>query len=136
MTDSEIVKGLECCGTTKGCCHDCPLNDIEDIQICQDELVTEAYRLINRQQAEIKRLDDWVKIQAGQIVELTNANNEPVKHGHWYNRGGRFRCSVCDTKAYLKDVGGTGGWSHEYIQQKSPYCPNCGAKMDGEEVQE
>ena len=58
-------------------------------------------------------------------------NNEPVKHGHWYNRGGRFRCTVCDTKAYLKDVGGTGGWSHEYIQQKSPYCPNCGAKMDG-----
>jgi len=64
------------------------------------------------------------------------ADVQPVKHGHWYNRGGRFRCSVCDTKAYLKDVGGTGGWSHEYIQQKSPYCPNCGAKMDGEEVQE
>lgn len=26
---------------------------------------------------------------------------------------------------------GTGGRSHEYEQQKSPYCPNCGAKMDG-----
>ena len=56
---------------------------------------------------------------------------KPVKHGHWYNRGGRFRCSVCDNKALLKDIGGTGGWSHEYEQQKSPYCPNCGAKMDG-----
>ena len=70
------------------------------------------------------------------LDNIPTADVEPVKHGHWYNRGGRFRCSVCDTKAYLKDVGGTGGWSHEYIQQKSPYCPNCGAKMDGEEVQE
>lgn len=70
------------------------------------------------------------------IKEILNnvpaADVERVKHGHWYNRGGRFRCSVCDTKAYLKDVGGTGGWSHEYIQQQSPYCPNCGARMDGE----
>lgn len=55
----------------------------------------------------------------------------PVRHGRWYSRGGRFRCSVCDNKAFLKDIGGTGGWSHEYEQQKSPYCPNCGAKMDG-----
>ena len=55
MTDSEIVKALECCGTTKGCCHDCPLNDIDDIRICQDELVTKAYRLISRQQTELKK---------------------------------------------------------------------------------
>ena len=58
----------------------------------------------------------------------------PVRHGRWYNRGGRFRCSVCDNKTLLKDIGGTGGWSHEYEQQKSPYCPNCGAAIlkDGE----
>ena len=66
------------------------------------------------------------------ILDIPAADVEPVKHGHWYNRGGRFRCSVCDNKALLKDIGGTGGWSHEYEQQKSPYCPNCGAKMDGE----
>ena len=66
------------------------------------------------------------------ILDIPAADVAPVKHGHWYNRGGRFRCSVCDNKALLKDIGGTGGWSHEYEQQKSPYCPNCGAKMDGE----
>ena len=66
------------------------------------------------------------------ILDIPAADVEPVRHGHWYNRGGRFRCSVCDNKALLKDIGGTGGWSHEYEQQKSPYCPNCGAKMDGE----
>ena len=65
------------------------------------------------------------------ILDIPAADVEPVRHGHWYNRGGRFRCSVCDNKALLKDIGGTGGWSHEYEQQKSPYCPNCGAKMDG-----
>ena len=65
------------------------------------------------------------------ILDIPAADVAPVKHGHWYNRGGRFRCSVCDNKALLKDIGGTGGWSHEYEQQKSPYCPNCGAKMGG-----
>ena len=63
------------------------------------------------------------------VSRLPAADVEPAKHGHWYNRGGRFRCSVCDNKALLKDIGGTGGWSHEYEQQKSPYCPNCGAKL-------
>ena len=72
---------------------------------------------------------------AKEIEAIPAADVEPVRHGHWYNRGGRFRCSVCDNKALLKDIGGTGGWSHEYEQQKSPYCPNCGAKMDGNEVE-
>lgn len=65
------------------------------------------------------------------IRHIPAADVAPVRHGRWYSRGGRFRCSVCDNKAFLKDIGGTGGWSHEYEQQKSPYCPNCGAKMDG-----
>ena len=75
----------------------------------------------------------WVNaVTDKDIMNIPSADVAPVKHGHWYNRGGRFRCSVCDNKALLKDIGGTGGWSHEYEQQKSPYCPNCGAKMDGE----
>lgn len=53
-----------------------------------------------------------------------------VKHGYWKMRGGRFRCSVCDEKALTRDAGGTGGFSSEYEQVKSTYCPNCGAKMD------
>ena len=70
-----------------------------------------------------------VDVVGSAIYKLPAADVVPVKHGHWYNRGGRFRCSVCDNKALLKDIGGTGGWSHEYEQQKSPYCPNCGAKL-------
>lgn len=57
---------------------------------------------------------------------------EPVRHGRWIMRGGRFRCSECDAVALQKDEGGTGGFSHEYVYVKSSYCPNCGAKMDAE----
>lgn len=53
-----------------------------------------------------------------------------LKHGKWIMRGGWFRCSECDEKARLRDVGGTGGFSHEYEQIKSNYCSHCGAKMD------
>ena len=52
---------------------------------------------------------------------------DPVKHGHWievdegYTWGGthivEYECSLC--KEIVK-------W-HKY-----PYCPHCGAKMDGE----
>lgn len=85
-------------------------------------------------EAIIKKLREDEECDCELIVLLYDypaADVAPVKHGRWYNRGGRFRCSVCDNKTLLKDIGGTGGWSHEYEQQKSPYCPNCGAKMDG-----
>ena len=56
-----------------------------------------------------------------------------VRHGEWVMRGGRFRCSECDGKALMQDVGGTGGFSHEFEQVKSDICPHCGAKMDGKD---
>ena len=56
-----------------------------------------------------------------------------VRHGKWIMRGGRFRCSECDGKALIQDVGGTGGFSHEFEQVKSDICPHCGAKMDGKD---
>lgn len=56
-----------------------------------------------------------------------------VRHGKWIMRGGRFRCSECDGKALMQDVGGTGGFSREFEQVKSDICPHCGAKMDGKD---
>lgn len=51
---------------------------------------------------------------------------EPVRHGHWINRGyvcGEYdwECSVC----------GEDEWRGSTIRLY--YCPNCGAKMDGDE---
>lgn len=99
-----------------------------DLYECRDDFYATVLDILS---------EDNTNDRANQIIDafdcLPAADVAPVKHGHWYNRGGRFRCSVCDNKALLKDIGGTGGWSHEYEQQKSPYCPNCGAKMDGGE---
>ena len=67
------------------------------------------------------------------VKRQPSADVVEVKHGEWKMRGGLFRCSVCDGKALLQDVGGTGGFSHEYEQVKSSYCPHCLAKMDGKE---
>lgn len=45
----------------------------------------------------------------------------PVRHGKWTNIGGKkytvYSCSECDREQ----------------SAKTPYCPNCGAKMDGNE---
>lgn len=62
-----------------------------------------------------------------EIDYVPTADVEEVKHGEWFlldecsNEG--VYCSVCTKKVYRT----------EYANQKlkSPYCPNCGAKMDG-----
>lgn len=60
---------------------------------------------------------------------------DPVKHGHWIpfwsiSNGDCFVCSECKGELFLADT-----WK---ICFKSPadkykYCPNCGAKMDGDD---
>lgn len=56
--------------------------------------------------------------------ECPAADVEEVKHGHWikyakYSFGTMYDCSICSTR--IIDDG------HSWH-----YCPNCGAKMDGE----
>ena len=45
---------------------------------------------------------------------------EPVRHGEWLHKNGEMYCSVCGGEALVDEV---------YYQ--SPYCPECGTKMDG-----
>ena len=65
MTDNEIIKALECCASVDdGCLTDCPLYDGDDS--CFSTLLKPILDLINRQQAEIERLqtskDKWKEI--------------------------------------------------------------------------
>ena len=61
MTDNEIIKALECCGTARlrehegdeSPCTDCPMQICED---CEVGLPDCALDLINRQKAEIEKL--------------------------------------------------------------------------------
>ena len=66
-----------------------------------------------------------------QIKNLPSADVELVKHGRWINGNGRTRCSVCGSPIPIRKVMRDG----EVIwENHSPinYCPNCGAKMNGE----
>jgi hypothetical protein len=63
------------------------------------------------------------------LEEADDADVEEVKHGYWIDKPtGRYLhmgswCSVCQEKS---GIGGIESNRHK------PYCPNCGAKMDGE----
>lgn len=53
---------------------------------------------------------------------------EPVKHGRWIEITPKHsRCSVCDTTCLIAVYP---------ISKGANYCPNCGARMDGQEVEE
>ena len=56
MTDAEVLKALECCGsTTVGACKDCTMYK-DKSGICVPIICRDAFDLINRQKAEIERL--------------------------------------------------------------------------------
>ena len=56
-----------------------------------------------------------------------------VVHGHWaleYETYGKMRCSVCKEEALIVKAIDDVGVTTNYVD--SNYCPNCGAKMDGD----
>lgn len=79
---------------------------------------------------EFQYWDDWMDVDedsklCGHLIEVA-----PVVHAHWIDRpSGRYGqrqswCSNCDKPS------GIGGIESNRHKQ---YCPNCGAKMDGED---
>lgn len=75
----------------------------------------------------------------GQLAD--SADIAPVRHGEWKDRyehkyaNQYYECSVCGGKAldetYVPIIGAP------YCNQElSPYCPHCGAKMDGKRREE
>lgn len=59
MNEEDIKKALECCGcgVTKCVCNECPIRYRES---CLDDLPKIALDLINRQQAEIEKLENAI----------------------------------------------------------------------------
>ena len=59
---------------------------------------------------------------AEKIKAIQAADVAPVVHGRWIASHDEFcACSICKYPVYV-------GWN------KTNYCPNCGAKMDVEEL--
>lgn len=71
-------------------------------------------------------------LTASEIMRFPTADVEPVKHGRWiidYAEGTKIyhaHCSECG-KEPNNHIGGD-----YYIDKLSDFCPNCGARMDGD----
>ena len=73
--------------------------------------------------------DPWIGAQGKDyalcdIAEQPTADVASVVHGEWID----YKCSVCNKTSptlYLDE------YEMEYRIRKTPYCPYCGAKMDG-----
>ena len=78
--------------------------------------------------------DIWINLldAVGEIERVPAVEAEPVRHGTWEMRRSTLKtdfatltgtyptCSLC-------------GHAEFGMDKSTPYCPNCGAKMDGEE---
>ena len=103
----------------------------ENINKTIDDLITEIHyletkcRKLEEENEDLKISievrDDFINRQTEEIKRLENkADFAAVKHGEWLHKNGEMICSVCGAEALMDEV-----------YYESPYCPDCGAKMDG-----
>lgn len=65
-------------------------------------------------------------ISAYDVIMLPAADVAPVRHGRWEKQSGLYSCSECGkTCPYDVQADVIEYWACNY-------CPNCGAKMDGD----
>lgn len=62
------------------------------------------------------------------IDQQPTADVQEVKHGHWTFR---YEGTYKKAKCYCSVCGKPNGVGGIISNQKKPYCPNCGARMDG-----
>lgn len=80
----------------------------------------------------MKRTDRYFNVKFD-IENFPNADVAPIVHGRWeleYETYGKMRCSVCKKEALIEKAIDDVGVTTIYVD--SNYCPNCGAKMDGD----
>ena len=65
-----------------------------------------------------------------EIDEMPTIDAVPVKHGEWLDDKGLYRCSSCNH--LWPELWWTENCPIERMLKIMPYCPNCGASMDGE----
>ena len=94
----------------------------------RETLENELYRRLKFLIAEYGEHDQYTSGFDDAMDKVENfpaADVAPVVHGEWLLRhighGHYWECSVCHTNPCI------------YVTKDTNYCPNCGAKMDGEE---
>lgn len=78
----------------------------------------------------VKRTSGDYAAAFSEIRKLPAADVEPVRNGQWISltdcSNAGVYCSICHKKVYKEDY----AWCNRKNKVRSPYCPNCGAKMD------
>lgn len=74
----------------------------------------------------------WVDDMCGEVIDAPAADVAPVRHGRWIEQEDQmldvyYTCSACKEDFYIETTGYTEKDMFLYT-----YCPNCGAKMDGD----
>ena len=79
MTDDEIIKALECCShrNVDLPCEGCPAYSIA--QMCMEDLMSDAFDLINRQKAENEELQRKILICNSKIEVLQEVKEQLEK---------------------------------------------------------
>lgn len=82
-----------------------------DVDKCREEFVSAVFDILSK---------DKDKLNANLIVnafdDMPAADVEPVRHSKWIADVGEYYCARCENE----------------MQYVTPYCPKCGAKMDGD----
>lgn len=63
------------------------------------------------------------------LKPVKSADVQPVRRGQWltWDDSGFTKCSCCNSEYYIADLQEVGD-SEGFVE----FCPNCGAKMDGD----
>ena len=134
MNLNDTISAFRCCTLVPPRCSKCPLTEMCKWSLNKDRCKTEVKLSVNhwlkaQEQvvmagAELTDAELIEEIRKAPIVLKPNVDAVPVVHGRWIDENQddsldpRMRCSIC-----------TGV---ESPLLKWRYCPNCGAKMDGE----
>jgi len=97
MTDNEIIKALECCQSEDaGMCRICPFHS-DTYSGCWYELHKDALDLINRQKAEIERLNNKLYVQKERLNVIYGLTYyKELLLNHISKNSNTVKCKECE----------------------------------------
>lgn len=105
--------------------------DAETIPDPLNEKFKETQKLIEAGETQLDNLaEGFTEAEKIVLFKAPAADVQEVKHGRWTIR---YEGTYKRAKCYCSVCGKPNGIGGIISNQKKPYCPNCGAKMDLED---